>query len=270
MPTDVPDGAIVLYDTWSTRLVLFDPKRLELIDRGSTGQTFQYDFVNRQDLYTSGSSVPPWRFEVLRVSADGIRPVLQGPEASLLFPLASDRSRDVYLDDIYGTDGLPLRQQVVEHIGSSLVPVVALEEDRRISYAGVILGSELYATTSSFSSDDYELVALDLDDPSAGFRVVRTGLQRGDIYSFRGELVVDHVLASGQQIDCTLHCRFVDEAGVVVRLSVDQGDLRYEVSDPLTGEVLGGASGDLVGYVVGAAGVDIYGLGVHEFVAFDR
>jgi hypothetical protein len=261
-PGAVTAGSVVLYRVSSSRLVAFDTASKVVNAEGTRDQVFQYEFPGRQDLYTSGSSTK-YGFEVLRVHEGGIRSLLQLSGRRGIFPLASDKTTDLFVLQDYGNDGKPSTQQVVQLRGSELVPVRGTDE--RGVTGGALIGGTLYYTVYAPQSDTYDLRRYDLTHAPSRPETIKTGLPHGPLNVFAGELVADFRLPSGQAVACDYYCFFSHDADFVVTVATNKGgDLELTALNPATGATYGNVVGDIVGFRADATGVDVYGTGIHK------
>lgn len=139
--------------------------------------------------------------------------------------------------------------------------------------SGALIGGVLWYTVGASTGRSFDLRRVDLSDPLARVRTVRTGLRHDQLHVYGRALVVDYrpAAASSPLTACDHYCLFSSQGRYDVTVGPNEdGDLEARVIDPVRGTPFGNLAGPVVGLHADSRGVDLYGDGLHKRIDVRR
>jgi hypothetical protein len=267
-PQRVGTGQVLLFRHATDHLVLYDLQERRVVAEAEAtqeAQQIQYEFPNREPLYTSGDSKKNG-FSVIAYEQGQVRTVLRAAADQGIFPIASDGKIRVVSLVRYDKSGLPVSRQLARLDGKELIPF------RHVDGAvesGAIVGRELYYTVLVHPKDaSYGLYSLDVTNVEARPKLVDAApkgfiAEKGFVFGYRGQLISSDLVGPGKPVrSCGYYCYLDDHSGLMFALYPNnKQDLALDVVDLASKKLRAQTSGDIVDFQVLGEKVAVYMTG---------
>ncbi len=194
LPSTKNEDELLLYDKYDQRIISFNKKNYNVIERNTTQNYMQFEFNDlKANIYTTGHSIEN-NYKIIKKQYDKISILYKMKKNEAIFPLAYKNEQTMYfLKTSYDSSGKELyNERVVCKFELKNKQLKQLNATKGfLTSNAVIINNLLYFTVYNEENNNYDLYRLNVNEEDK-IELINTGLITGELYNNNGRLFVSN------------------------------------------------------------------------------